>query len=181
MSLPTDQILEEATTYAAEWEKIRAVVPSSSAIYRLAARPSADVQLRAEDWSVLTQLDGEKTILDIAEASQLNELFTSKIICRLHELGLIELVAVQVSEAQPMVDYVDVSFINQIEADLIQAIGPMAAIVVDDCAEQLGHSRSSIPKDAVYELVEQLANEIPDAARRTKFQEAMLDRMKDLY
>ena len=181
VSLSTDQILEEASTYASEWEKIRKTVPSSNAVYRLAARPSADVQLRAEDWSVLTQLDGEKTILEIAEASQLNELFTSKIIGRLYELGLIELVAVQVAESAPIVDDVDEAFIRRVETDLIQAIGPMASIVVDDCAEQMGHARGSIPKDAVPELVERLANEIPDQARRNKFQEAMLDRMKDLY
>lgn len=181
VSLPTDQILEEAATYASEWEKIRKTVPSSNAIYRLASRPSADVQLRAEDWSVLTQLDGEKTILEIADASQLNELFTSKIICRLYELGLIELVAIQVSESQPAVDVIDESFLRLVEADLMQAIGPMASIVVDDCAEQMGHSRSSLPKEAVPELVERLANEIPDSARRNRFQEAMLDRMKDLY
>jgi len=181
VSLPTDQILEEASTYSSEWEKIRKTVPSSNAIYRLASRPSADVQLRAEDWSVLTQLDGEKTILEIADASQLNELFTSKIICRLYELGLIELVAVQVAEATPVVDAIDESFLRQVEADLMQAIGPMASIVVDDCAEQMGHGRSSIPKEAVPELVERLANEIADANRRNRFQESMLERMKDLY
>jgi|CXWK01.1.fsa_nt_gi hypothetical protein len=181
VSLGTDQIIEEAATYASEWERIRTVVPSSSAIYRLAARPSADVQLRAEDWSVLTQLDGEKTILEIAEASQLNELFTSKIISRLHELGLIELVAVQMAEPAPAADFVDDGFIAAVEADLIQAIGPMASIVVEDCAEQMGHGRGSIPKDAVPELIERLANEIPDSARRTKFQEAMLERMRNMY
>lgn len=181
VSLDTKQILEEASTYASEWERIRQVVPSSNAVYRLASRPSADVQLRAEDWSVLTQLDGEKTIMEIAEASQLNELFTSKIISRLHELGLIELVAVQMAEPAPLVDVVDGAFISQIESDLMQAIGPMASIVVEDCAEQMGHSRDGVPKDAVPELVERLANEIPDNARRTKFQEAMLDRMRNLY
>ena len=181
VSLDTNQILEEALTYASEWERIRQVVPSSNAIFRLASRPAADVQLRAEDWSVLTQLDGEKTVTEIAEASQLNELFTSKIICRLQELGLIELAAIQMNEAAPAVDAVDDAFVNQIEADLIQAIGPMAAIIVDDCAEQMGHRRGEIPKDAIPELVERLANEIADPARRNKFQEAMLDRMKDLY
>ena len=61
------------------------------------------------------------------------------------------------------------------------AIGPMASIVVEDCAEQMGHSRASIPKDSVPELIERLANEIPDPNRRTKFQEAMLERMRNLY
>lgn len=181
VSLGTAQILEEAATYATEWEKIRNIVPSSNAVYRLASRPSADVQLRAEDWSVLTQLDGEKTVMDIAEASQLNELFTSKIICRLYELGLIELVSIQMSEPQMAVDYVEDRFVSMVETELMQAIGPMASIVVDDAAEQMGHSRSAIPMDMVPELIERLANEIPDPARRTKFQEAMLDRMKDLY
>jgi hypothetical protein len=181
VSLQTPQILEEAATYSAEWERIRKIIPSSNAIYRLAARPSAEIQLRAEDWSVLTQLDGERTVREIAEASQLNELFTSKVICRLYELGLLELVAVQVAEAQPARDLVDAKFIDKIESDLKLAIGPMASFIVDDCAEQMGHSRGELPKDAVPELVERLANEIPDPTRRTKFQEAMLEHMKGLY
>jgi hypothetical protein len=181
VSLGTTQLLEEAATYASEWDRIRRVVPSSLAIYRLASRPSADIQLRAEDWSVLTQLDGEKTVMEIADASQLNELFTSKIICRLYELGLLELVAIQAAEAAPPVDFVEESFVTSVEADLMQAIGPMASIVIDDCAEQMGHSRFELPKEAVPEFVERLANEIPDVARRTRFQEAMLDRMRSLY
>jgi hypothetical protein len=181
VSLETPRILEEAGTYASEWEKIRQIVPSSNAVFRLASRPASDVQLRAEDWSVLTQLDGEKSVLEIAEASQLNELFTSKIICRLHELGLIELAAIQTAAPAPVLDLVDESYIASVESDLMQAIGPMAAIVVDDCAEQMGHSRDAMPKEAIPEFVERLANEIPDSARRTKFQESMLDRMKDLY
>lgn len=181
VSLPTGQILEEATTYAAEWERIRRVIPSSNAIYRLASRPSAEIQLRHEDWSVLTQLDGERTVKEISEETQLNELFTSKIICRLYELGLLEFVGYQAAPQQLAVDAVDSAFVNNIEADLIQAIGPMAPIVIDDCAEQMGHNRNEIPKEAVPELVERLANEIPDVARRNKFQEAMLERMKALY
>jgi hypothetical protein len=181
VSLATNQILEEAATYAAEWERIRRVIPSSSAIYRLAARPSSEIQLRHEDWSVLTLLDGERSVREISEASQLNELYTSKIITRLYELGLLEFVGFQAAEQQAAVDVVDAGFVNKIETDLIQAIGPMAPIVIDDCAEQMGHGRDDIPKDAVPELVERLANEIPDVARRNRFQEAMLERMKALY
>lgn len=181
VSLPTPQILEEAATHSAEWERIREVIPSSNAIYRLAARPSSEIQLRAEDWSVLTQLDGERTVREISEISGLNELFTSKVICRLYELGLLELVAVQVAEAAPAVDMVDGAFVSKIETDLVQAIGPMAGIIIDDCAEQMGHRRDELPKDAVPEFIERLANEISDANRRTKFQESMLEHMKSLY
>jgi hypothetical protein len=181
VGLATTQILEEAMTYASEWERIRKVIPSSNAVYRLASRPSAEIQLRAEDWSVLTQLDGERTVREIAEVSQLNELFTSKVICRLYELGLLELVAVQVADQQAAVDLVEPAFLNRIEVDLTSAIGPMGGIVMDDCAEQMGYSRSEMPKDAIPEFVERLANEIADPVRRNKFQEAMLQHMKSMY
>ena len=181
VSLSTSQILEEATTYAAEWERIRRLIPSSNAIYKLVARPSSEIQLRAEDWSVLTLIDGERTVREIADHSQLNELYSSKIICRLYELGLVEFLGLQTAEPPPPSDFVEASFVDNIETDLTRAIGPMAPIVIDECAEQMGHSRSGLPRDAVPELVERLANEIADPARRTKFQEAMLERMKTLY
>lgn len=181
VGMATAQILEEATTYASEWERIRQVIPSSNAVYRLASRPSAEIQLRAEDWSVLTQLDGERTVHEIAEVSQLNDLFTSKVICRLYELGLLELVAVQVADQSQTLDLVDQAFLDRVELDLTSAIGPMGGIVMDDCAEQMGFSRGEMSKDAIPEFVERLANEIPDPVRRTRFQEAMLQHMKSLY
>ena len=181
VSLSTAQILEEATTYAAEWERIRRLIPSSSAVYKLAARPNSEIQLRAEDWAVLTLIDGERTVREIAEQSQLNELYSSKIICRLYELGLVEFLGLYAAEPPPPTDVVEASFVDSIETDLTRAIGPMAPIVIDECAEQMGHSRDGLPRDAVPELVERLANEIADPGRRTKFQEAMLERMKTLY
>jgi hypothetical protein len=38
-----------------------------------------------------------------------------------------------------------------------------------------------MPKEAVPEFVERLADEIADPVRRNKFQEAMLQHMKSLY
>jgi hypothetical protein len=181
VSLGTPQILEEATTYAAEWERIRKVIPSSNAVYRLGTRPSSEIQLRAEDWSVLTLIDGERTVREISDLSQLNELYSSKIICRLSDLGLVDFVGIHTADPAAPAEVVDPGFISAVESDLMLAIGPMAPIILDDCAEQMGHTRDAFPKDAVPELVERLANEIPDPARRTKFQEATLERMKKLY
>lgn len=178
--LTTEEILAESVTIAADWESVRRVIPSRNTIFKLASRPTKEFSLRAEDWAVLREVDGEKTVAEVADATQLNELYASRIIVRLFDLGLVE-AAGEAAPMQDIVDTVDESMLNQVEKELTVAIGPMAPIVIDDCAEMMGHKRSDLPRDMVPAFLERLAEEIPDNDRRVRFQESMLEIMKQLF
>ncbi len=180
ISLSTEEILLECVTYATEWESVRRVIPSPNTIFRLSARSMREFSLRAEDWMVIQNLDGQRTVVEIAEITHLNELYTSKIIVRLFDLGLVEFVGEQVPQ-QEIVDTVPDALMDQVEKELTRAIGPMGPIVLDDISEVLGYKRSQLPRDVVPALAERLAEEIPDPTRRVKFQEAMLDVMQKLF
>jgi len=178
--LTTEEILAESVTYATDWESVRRVIPSRNTIFRLSSRPNREFSLRSEDWAVLRDIDGEKTVGEVADATQFNELQTSRIIVRLFDLGLVE----SAGEAIPheaIVETVDENLLNKVEKELMVAIGPMAPIVIEDCAESLGHKRSELPRDVVPALLERLADEIPDSSRRVRFQESMLEIMKQLF
>jgi hypothetical protein len=178
--LTTEEILAESVTYAADWESVRRVIPSRNTLFQLSSRPTKEFSLRSEDWAVLREVDGEKNVGEIADATQLGELQASRILVRLFDLGLIES-AGESSSHQSYIESVDEAIIDQVEKDLTIAIGPMAPIVIDDCAEMLGHHRNELPKDMLPSLIEKLAEEIPDSDRRVRFQESMLEIMKRLF
>jgi hypothetical protein len=178
--LTTEEILIESVTIAADWESVRRVIPSRNTIFRLSSRPNREFSLRSEDWAVLREVDGEKTVAEVADAIQLDELSTSRIIVRLFDLGLVE----SAGEAIPrefIVETVSEELLIKVEKELTIAIGPMAPIIMDDCAEMLGHKRSELPREVVPSLLERLAEEIPDTQRRVRFQESMLEIMKQLF
>ncbi|MBX7223263.1 MAG: DUF4388 domain-containing protein [Blastocatellia bacterium] len=179
-TLSTEEILLECVTYATEWESVRRVIPSPHTIFRLSPRTKYEVSLRAEDWMVIQNMDGQRTVADIAEITHLNELYTSKVIVRLFDLGLVEFVGEQQPQEE-IIDSIPEELMNRVEKELIRAIGPMGPIVLDDCSENLGYRRTLLPRDMMPSLAERLAEEIPDNDRRVKFQEAMLDIMQKLY
>ncbi|HMV98952.1 MAG TPA: DUF4388 domain-containing protein [Acidobacteriota bacterium] len=181
-SISTEEILLECVTYATEWESIRRVIPSPNTIFRLRSswNQVREVSLRAEDWMVIQNMDGLRTVAEIAEITQLNELYTSKVIVRLFDLGLVEFVGEQEPEEE-IIDSVPEELLLRIEKELTRAIGPMGPIVLDDSAESLGFKRSQLPRDMMPALAERLAEEIPDTVRRVNFQEAMLEIMQKLY
>lgn len=178
--LTTEEILAESVTYAADWESVRRVIPSRNTMFRLSSRPTKEFSLRSEDWAVLREIDGEKNVGEVADATQLTELHASRIIVRLFDLGLIEPAGEAIRE-EVIVETVDEAILNQVERELTVAIGPMAPIVLDDCAEMMGHKRHELPRDTVPAFLEQLAQEIPDNDRRVRFQESMLEIMKQLF
>jgi hypothetical protein len=110
----------------------------------------------------------------------MSELDASRILVRLFDLGLIEL-AERTMDDTPAVEVVEEKILRQVEKELMVAIGPMAPIVLDDCAEMMGHRREDLPRDMVPAFLEQLAQEIPDSERRIRFQESMLEIMKQLF
>ncbi|MBI4850664.1 MAG: DUF4388 domain-containing protein [Acidobacteria bacterium] len=178
--LTTEEILGESVTYAADWESVRRVIPSRNTLFKLSSRPTKEFSLRSEDWAVLREVDGEKNVGEVADATQLGELQASRILVRLFDLGLIES-AGEASSQQSYIEAVDEAILDQVERDLTLAIGPMGPIVIDDCAEMLGFSRSNLPRDMVPSFIERLAEEIPDSDRRVRFQESMLEIMKQLF
>lgn len=75
------------------WARIHEYVPSLTLVPRLVPNPStgsSEINLEAEEWRVLTMVNGKNTVGQIAQRSGLGEFRTCEIIAQLLQSGLIE-------------------------------------------------------------------------------------------
>jgi chromosome segregation ATPase len=66
-------------------------------------------------------------------------------------------------------EIVSPAFFDRVIDELIQAIGPMAQVIVHDCLTELGESMENFPKARVTELLDIVSQEIVDQNVKTAF------------
>ena len=67
-----------------------------------------------------------------------------------------------------------------LQAELTEAMGPMANIVIEDCIRKLGHSFKAFPRKNWPMLIESLSREILDHSMRREFQQSLARRLVEL-
>ena len=72
------------------------------------------------------------------------------------------------------------AFIEQITTELARAIGPLAALTLEDEIAALDEIQESFPRERIPELIERLGQAIQDDARRLRFQQVMLAAIRKL-
>jgi hypothetical protein len=88
-----EMIIMEGIMRQDAWEKLQSQLPSLSMVPRLVTNPSStgtEINIEAEEWRVLTMVNGKNTVAQISQRSGLGELRTCEIIARLLNNGLIE-------------------------------------------------------------------------------------------
>ncbi len=148
---------------------------NKNAVCRLVAgKMPGEVSLNSMEWAVITQIDGERTVAEIARklSFSLNEALP--IFNALLDKGLIEVSEIKSDE----IEFVPVSFFNRLEKILIQFIGPVATYVINDTLIELNAQRTKYPKTMVPELIELLSDEISDESKKIEFQKQMLNLLK---
>jgi hypothetical protein len=113
------------------WSKVQEQVPSLSMIPRLVPNPAAtgaEISLEADEWRVLTMVNGKNSVGYIAQRSGLGEVRTCEIIARLLESGLIERRDVSLSE----------SLFPEIERIVLSSLGSSARALLYDAYARAG-------------------------------------------
>ena len=94
ISLPNEAIIMEGAMRQGEQNDQHAQLPALDLIPILVWNPSADpieTSLLPEQWRILTMVDAQRSIAQLAEQSGLGEYRTREIIAELHLDGLLEL------------------------------------------------------------------------------------------
>lgn len=175
----TGQLLSESTALFESWQKIHHVIPSFHIKFKQTGQePHGSVKLKGKDWEILNALaDSELSVAELTQKLNMREMEIAGILFTLVEAGVVE----AGSAAKPVnKEIVDEKFFKTVENELIQLIGPVASIIVDDVIEGFGESRSIFPKDKVAALVEGISNEIYDPAKQVSFQKFMFKQIKSL-
>ncbi|GAB4369430.1 MAG: hypothetical protein Kow0042_11160 [Calditrichia bacterium] len=125
------------------------------------------------EWAVVTQLDGEKTVAEIADILALSEEESQQIFSKLFEEGLLELVTIS-----PDYLFISSEVLDEIEYELKVLLGPIASILFEDVLNELGKSRDKFDKMSLPILVDLLTTQISDPRKQEEFQKVSLNKIK---
>jgi len=139
---------------------------------RVSNKDLGEFSLDGRMLSVLMELDGQKNIAVVAKKTGLSHKDIREVISRLLEYKLIE----PLEDATAVADN---EFFEYLKRQLGQAIGPIAEVLIEDAASELGYSLEKFPGYRVAELVDLLAKEIQKEDKRTAFKQNMLQKIKE--
>jgi hypothetical protein len=150
----------------------------SRTIFRLSTRDlSGEVTLTPAVWRVLVQCDGQRSVADIARGLGLDEPLVAQMAETLFRSGVLQVASGSGAPARAIVGG---AFFDRLTTELARAVGPLAALTLEDEILALSEMRDGFPRDRVPELVERLSLTIQDDARRLKFQQVMLEAIRKL-
>ncbi len=136
----------------------------------------SDVTLRSAEWAVITQLDGHKTIEEIADSLAFSLDEAILLFSGLYSKGLVDFV----SADKVKQSLVPIDFFKKVENELVRIIGPVANFVIDDVLWAMDEKKETFQTDKIAELIEAITEEIPDDTKKLAFQKQMLDLIKEV-
>lgn len=122
--------------------------------------------------TVLMDLDGQRTLSQIAQARSMDPQALQAIVSRLLDLKLIA--SVETATAS-----IDADFIAFLTTQMSQAVGPIAEILLEDAVDDLGHDLHQFPAFQVAELVDYLAREIQRPDKAVAFKQNVLSKIRE--
>lgn len=169
-------LLEEKIKQLEEWQQIKEIIPSQDIVFRLSSKRAPDeVKLKHDSWSVLSQIDGKKTVADISNELKMGEYDIARNLYGLFSSGLIEVATAPQRKAKKIVDG---GFFELVEKELSEIIGPVAPVILDEEIKDMGEERNSFPVERISLLVEKVSREIADDTQRITFQKATLSALR---
>ncbi|HXX33365.1 MAG TPA: DUF4388 domain-containing protein [Thermodesulfobacteriota bacterium] len=169
--ISTEQLLLNWSYRKQELEKVRKVVPSAKAIFRLSAQTgSEETNIKADQWKVLALTNGTKTVGEIAEELKWDEFRTSRVVCQLVQNGLLEKGEEPKAVRKKLVSQ---DFFPTIENELKRAMGPVAPFLIEDKLEEFGLNKEHFPRDRAGFFIDATSEEIQQEAKRKEFLKVM--------
>jgi hypothetical protein len=94
-------IILDAATAVDEWNRIKGMLPDLDVVLEVVPAPvkgKGEVKFGAEEWHVLSLVNGRRSVVNIAAASNLSDIETCSVACRLMDSGFIRPTGVKVRE-----------------------------------------------------------------------------------
>lgn len=147
ITVSNEMLIMEGIGRQEEWEAVQSQLPSLSVVLRLVTNPStgSEINIEAEEWRVLTMVNGRNTVGQIAQRSGLGEQRACEIVARLLSNGLIEKRETNLVEA----------LYPEMERIVTQALGPSARGLLEDSYLRAGiENRAAATHEQVISAVQ---------------------------
>jgi hypothetical protein len=171
--IPSEQLLLNWSSKKMEWEKIREIIPSNNAVFRLSIQNDGENKhIIADQWNILALSNGMRNVSEVARVLNLDEFKVIKAIYLLVQAGLME----RVAEPKPIQKkFVRENIFSVIENELRKVMGAVSPFVIDDKLVEFGEKKDSFPQDKLLSFVEALGEEIPQDNKRKEFKRAVME------
>jgi hypothetical protein len=130
-------------------------------------REKGDVSLDSDMIRLLMAVDESKTLSQVAAELRMEFSVLKNALSRLVQLGLLERLERKNAVLEP-------AFFDALKVQVIKAVGPIGEFLIEDALADMGSARHQVPVHQAAELINLLADEIPDKNRRVLFQKVML-------
>jgi predicted ArsR family transcriptional regulator len=117
------------------------------------------------EWAVVSQLDGQKTVRQIADSLSLNTKEIEEIFKKLAAADL--LVVVNKSDES---HYLPQEFFKTLNHEMTLLLGPVATIILEDVLEMMHQHREGFERNLLPVFIELLINQIDDQVKQVEFQ-----------
>lgn len=138
ITLSNETIIMEGIMRQEAWAAIQQQIPSLALVPRFVPNPatgSGEINLDAEEWRVLTMVNGKNTVAQIAQRSGLGEFRTCEILAELVRNGLVELREPSLGETlAPEFERIASAFVGAGASALLEAAYRHVGIVDVSCA-----------------------------------------------
>ncbi|MFO8111892.1 MAG: hypothetical protein R6T92_05225 [Desulfosalsimonadaceae bacterium] len=132
-----------------------------------------EVSLDSQMLNVLMELDGKKTLGQVAHSLNMNMKTLRDIVSRIYQMRLCEAAA----ESMPVLGR---DFFNALSVELSKAMGPIADVVIEDEVADMGETQDRFPAHRAAELVDVLARQILREERKVAFQQSMVKKLREV-
>jgi hypothetical protein len=178
-------LIMQGTRQLDEWTVIEKVFPTLDMTISMSPPKDggSDIHLQADEWQILTLIDGKRTIRQICGMSSFTNFEICKKLLNLHHAGLVaagpsKAAGPRAPESAPSA-LVPAHFLPKVQAEFTRVVGPIAPIILDEIAEALGTPIDKLPMHRVSELTKLLCNEIDVPAKRDHFREVVTRAAQD--
>ncbi len=139
---------------------------------RVPAQNLGEFSLDGRMLSVLMEVDGRQSVGTIAKKLGMTLGAIRPVISGLSKLKLIE-------AGEDSLSVLDAGFLDALKGRLALAVGPIAEVLIEDAAEDLGYTPNRFPSHRAAELVDLLARQIRREDKMTEFKQHMVGMIRD--
>lgn len=138
-----------------------------------ASQNEAVFDFDADMLKILMAIDERKTVLQIAREVKMDTAVFKETLLRLFKLKLIE-------EVKETIVYADEDFLTHLKETLVNLVGPLGEMLVEETVEKMNFQVSGIPKANAADFIYEVAKEIPGEKQQAEFKRLMIQEIKKM-
>jgi hypothetical protein len=171
IEMETAEILSLLAQQAEEWKRLtQEQTLNLNTILRLLPQASGTIKLAKDEWDVLARIDGRKSLEDLSSEMDLPPLDVVKAIERFCTAGIIGRGHHRPAAGSTVFG---ADYLSALEKELKLAVGPVASIVLEEGLKDLQVAGEPLTADQIEILLERLSQAIPEAGKRSVFQQTV--------